>query len=337
MDRIKIKITDFVLLPDYINLWGNYRKSKFPNRHIWSREITNDKANLKRRFRITLMLYYDDAKEKLSISLNGSIRKWYFGENTRKDLNYSEFLDCIKLLSAKIGISEEYLWNAKVTQLESGITLLLKSDFKKINCCFIKYRNLERIEDRNTLYFEGKKSPDCEKSKYRIKLYEKYLEINKNDERFEKNPKKLNVHKKFFFFRMEIVIDKVSANNFYEKKANTLNKIKRNWNVINEKQIKYFESMHFVDMISKEKVINIETLGIRNSRRYLQFQKINRNGFFEELEKFEFDNRGTNSTKKLKVYLKNYEYFLEQKINYRSVVLAELKKKLSRLYSKSNI
>lgn len=337
MDRIKVKITDFVLLHDYINLWGNYKKSKFPNRHIWSREIVNDKANVKRRFRLTLMLYYDDVKEKLSISFNGSIRKWYFGENTRKDLNHSEFLNCIKLLSAKIGIREVDLWNARVTQLESGVTLLLKSDFKEINRCFIKYRSLERREDRNTLYFDGKKSPDCEKSKYGIKLYEKYLEINKNDERFEENPRKLNVHKKFLFFRMEIIVDKVSANAFYKKKANTLNKIRLNWNVINEKQIKYFESMHFVDMISKNKFINVETLGIRNSKRYIQFQKINRNGFFEELEKFELENRGTNSTKKLKVYLKNYEYFLEQKINYRSIVLSELKKKMERLYSKSNI
>jgi len=336
MDRMKLKITDFILVNDY-PLWENYRKSKFPNRHIFDRVIVNNKANVKRPFRLKLMLYYDDVKDEFTIGFNGSIRKWYFGSNTRKDLNYSEFLDCIKLLSIKIGLREIDLWKAKITQLESGITLLLKSYLKGIMNCLAKYRNFSREIEKTTLYFKGKRNKDGMDSNYKIKCYEKNLEMNKNNKSFFDNPIKMNVLKKFLFLRTELDVKKVSGVNFFKEKANTLEKIKNNWNEINLELIKRFEAIQFVDLISEEKVIDVTILGKRDYKKYMQFENIKKNGFYEELEKFELTNLDTNKTKKLKAYFKNYEMFLDKRVDFRHELLSALKKKMDRIYNKSNI
>jgi hypothetical protein len=330
MDRIKIKISDFTLVNNY-KLWGNYRPSKYPNRHIFSREITNHKANCIRPFRITLMLYYDDVKDDFTIKFNGSIRKWYFGKNTRQNLTKKQLNECIKLLSDKIGIREIDLLNAEVTQLEIGVTLLLKSYFKGVINCFVKHRHFTREVDNTTVYLKGKKTKEGKESAFKYKFYDKYLEINKNDMNFLNDLKKMNVQKKFNCFRFEIVLKKVCAVPFYKKNADTLNKILENWEEINYKLMEHISTIHFVDLISDEKEINIDKLGKRDAEKYLQFIAIKRNGFFEELEKFELNNKSTNRSTKVKSFFKNYEYFLDKKFDYRNVLLQSLKKKIDSL------
>ncbi len=340
MDRIKIKISDFTLLNDY-KLWGNYRPSKYPNRHILSREITNGKANCKRPFRITLMLYYDDVKDDFTIKFNGSIRKWYFGKNTRQNLTKSQLKECIMLLTNKIGIREIDLLNAEVTQLEIGVTLLLKSYFKGIINCFVKHRHFTREVRETSVYLKSKETKEGKEGAFKYKFYDKLLEINKNDTNFFSDAKKMNVQKKFNCFRFEIVLKKVCAVPFYKEnadtsdkkkeKADTLNKILENWEEINYELYKHISTIHFVDLISDEKEINIDKLGKRDAQKYLQFTAIKRNGFFEELEKFELNNTSTNRSTKVKSFFKNYEYFLDKKIDYRNELLQSLKKKIDSL------
>jgi hypothetical protein len=330
MDRIKIKISDFVLVNDY-KLWGNYSPSIFPNRHRFSREITNRKANCKRPFRIRLVLYYDDVKDKFTITFNGSIRKWYFGKNTRQNLTKKQLKECITLLSDKIGIREVDLLNAEVTQLEIGITLLLKNDFKGIINCFVKHRHFTREFIDTTVYLKGKKTKEGKESAFKYKFYDKHLEVNKNDTNFFNDLKKMNVQKKLNCFRFEIVILKVSGVPFYKKKADTLNKILENWEEINYNLIEHFTTIHFVDLISNEKEIDIDNLGKRDAQKYIQFKAIKRNGFFEELEKFELNNKSTNRSTKVKLFFKNYEYFLDKKIDYKNELILSLKKKIDSL------
>lgn len=331
MDRIKIKISDFDIVNDNYLLWNNLKESKYPNRYECSRVIVNDKANVKRPFRITLKLYYDEVKDEFSIKFNGSIKKWYFGKNTRQNLSLTQLKDCIKLLSDKIGIREQDLLNAKVTQLKIGITLLLKSYLKNVIDCFVKHGSFKRKFEETTLYFEGKKSNELKESNYKYKFYEKYLEMNKYDENFRSNPTKMNVHKKFFFFRFEIVIKKVSGVDFFKDKARTINDIINNWNEINCELDKRFKKIHFVDLISNEKVIDITKLGKRNGKKYLLFQKIKKNGFFEELEKFEISNTSTNRDTKIKAYFRNYELFLEKNIDYKNELYLALDRKIKSL------
>jgi hypothetical protein len=330
MDKIKIKISDFTILND-LPLWRNYRPSKFPNRHLYFRDISNPKSKSKRPFKLTLMLCYDALKDTFTITFNGSIRKWYFGGNTRRNLSKSQLTECITLLSGAIEIKEQDLRNAKITQLETGITLLLGSEFKNIINCFIKHRNFTRELDQTTLYFKGKKTKEGCDSNYKYKFYEKLLEINKNDKSFYDNPIKMNVHKKFVFFRFEIVIKKVSGVIFYKEKARTFGDLVTNWTEINLELINRFESINFVDLISNAKNIDVNKIGKRDFVKYLQFKAIAENGFIEEFEKFEIHNTSTNRSTKTKAFIKNYELFLEKKKYYRDELNFLFKKKINTL------
>lgn len=328
MDRVKIKISNFEAI-DHFDLWDNLRPSQYPNRYIVSRKIVNDKANVKRPYRLKLMLYYDAVKDTFSMVFNGSIKKWYFGENCRRNLNRLQYLDCIKLLSAKIGIEEDDLWNATVTQLESGITLLLSSKFKKINNCLVNHRNFTRTEINTTLYFNGRRNKDGKESNYKLKMYEKNLEINKNNKDFYNDPIQMNVHKKFAFHRFEIVVKKVSGVAFYKQKANTLKKIGENWKEINLELLRRFTSINFVDLISEGKIIDTSQLNKRDRKKYVQFTKIMQNGFLQELEKFNYYNTSTNRSSKQKRFYKDYEMFLDKKTDYQNEFLVVFKKKLA--------
>ncbi|WP_163409009.1 hypothetical protein [Flavobacterium ajazii] len=330
MDRVKVKISEFTPIKNYWSL-DSYRKSKYPNRCIFSRRVGNKKSGVKNPFQITFLLYYDFVKDKCTIGFNGSIRKWYFGKNTRQNLSSSKLIDCIKLLSLEIGIREEDLLNAKVTQLESGVTLLLKSAFKELMNCFVKYRNFRREVENTTVYFKGKKNKEDKENNIKYKFYEKYLEINKNDKNFKTNSIKKNVHRKFFFFRFEIVVKKVSGVSFYHENARTLKHIIKNWKKINNELKKRLQAIQFVDLISEEKLIDHTKLSKIDHEKYLKFQKIKRNGFHRELEKFEFSNTTTNRSTKTKAFIKNYEMFLDKHVDYKTELFVAFDKKINSL------
>lgn len=330
MDRIKVKISDFTPIANYWSL-DSFRKSKYPNRCIFSRSIGNEKSGIKNPFQINVLLYYDYAKDKCTIGFNGSIRKWYFGRNTRQNLSLYQLIDCMKLLSLKIGIKEEDLLNAKVKQLEIGVTLLLKSTLKELINCFVKYRSFRREVEDTTVYFKGKRNKENKENNIKYKFYEKYLEINKNDKNFKTDPIKKNVHKKFFFFRFEMVIKKVSGIPFYKENARTINDIIINWKEINDKLKERFKKIQFVDLISEEKIIDSGKISKRDHEKYLKFQKIKRNGFARELEKFELSNTNTNRSTKTNAFIKNYEMFLDKKNDYKMEIYEAFEKKINSL------
>lgn len=327
IDKVKIKIEKFTVIDDY-PLWDGYRKSKYPNRHLFFRKIYNDKCKVKKPFAIRLMLVYDDLKDKSTIKINGSIRKWYFGVNNRKDLNFVEFLDCVKLLSNKIGVRQIDLWNASVTKLESGVTLLLKSKFKNVDNCFVRRKAFNKIYKDNTLYFEG--------ANFKLKFYDKHGEINKNDKNFKNDLKKMNVNKKFHFLRFEVVVNKVSGVAFYKKNARTLDEIRNNWDELIIQIHRYINSIDFVDLISAEKEIDLTKFTKHENNKYLQFKAIQKKGFYEELKKIEM-RVDKNKSRSIKSFFKDYRRYITNVEDLKTELLEELKKKTNRLYNNSNI
>lgn len=327
MDRIKIKISDFEVI-DHHDLWGNLKKSKFPDRYILSRVIVNEQADEKRPHRIKLMMYYDSVKDKFTIGFNGSIRKWYFGKNTRKDLSYLQFLECIKLLSSKIGIREQDLWNAKITQLESGITLLLNNKFKDLDKCFLRHRTFDKSYRGSTLYFKGKN--------YNLKIYDKYTEINKNDKSFYEDVIKMQVLNKFYFFRFEVNVRKVSGVPFYKKNASTLEDVKKNWNTIILQLQNYIDIVDFVDLISPEKKIDLSAFSKQFNKKYIQLKAIQKNGIEAEITNIQ-NRMGANKSRDIKLFLRDIRRYITKEIDLKSELLLELKKKTNRLYNNSNI
>lgn len=212
IDKIKIIIKDVNV--DYLR-----------NNYDWREKMDIHKENVipssKRLYRYNLthkskpfklrLLLTENLKTKQStLSIDGSIRKWYFGKNTRKDLNYKEFIECIEIIESKIGFKKGEIWlKSNITKLEIGVTLLLKDFTIDILNCFVKYKEAKRdISHVTTLYFK--------QTNYELKFYDKYLEIHKKD---KKKLMKYNevISKKLLLLRFEISIEKVSDPNFQSK------------------------------------------------------------------------------------------------------------------------
>ena len=212
-----------------------------------------------------------------------------------------------------------------------GVCVLLKSEFRDVINCFAKYRTFTREVNKTTVYLKGKETIDGKESNFKYKFYDKYLEINKNDKNFSADRKKTNVQKKFYCFRFEIVVSKVSGVPYYKTNANTLFKILENWEELNYNLIEHITKIHFVDLISDERIINANELGKRDLEKHAQFLTIKRNGFFEELDKFELNNKSTNRSTKTNQFFKNYDYFLDKKKDYKDTLLSVVKKKIDSL------
>src|SRR5690606_10170527 len=139
IDSIKIMLNDYNPKEDTIS-WKEYKKEEFSNKILYKGLLYNSKFD-KKKFPLRLLLTTNEKTEKFSLSIIGSIRKWYYQKNSRIDLKPDEFIDCIRLMSDELSLDfETFLINGKITELEVGITLLLKSEMRDINDCFVKYR-----------------------------------------------------------------------------------------------------------------------------------------------------------------------------------------------------
>ena len=179
-----------------------FKNGKFPSKRFsyFKRKIYNEKRY------ITVKLRFDNTLSQYRLTLLGSLRKWYFGKNTRQNLTLTKFKECIKILSEKTGVKEAKLWKANITRIECGLTIILPHKYKNIIDCFVKYKNFEReIKGDTTLYFKGEN--------FNLMMYDKLDEINKN--KILNDTKKL-VKSKLYIFRFEVDVIKVSGVAFYD-------------------------------------------------------------------------------------------------------------------------
>lgn len=294
-----------------------------PEKYFYTGKIYNNQFPRK-RFSLKLLLTADEKNDVFSLSINGSIRKWYYQKNSRKDLNFEEFIDCIELIAKELNTDVKNLLNGKITQLEVGLTLLLKSEMRDINDCFVKYRNAEReVVEETSLYFHF--------TNYNLIFYDKFIEMNKNKiwSDIEKN-----VFKKFYFLRFEINAKKVSGTTF-KNKFDTIDKIRDNWNTIPPVIEKYINDVVFVDVISKDKKTEINDY--TDFVNYLTFLGIKKYGVIESVNLFDKSINTNNKKKKLEEFINIYRGNITNEFDFKGKLLVELKKKLSRLYNKSNI
>jgi hypothetical protein len=326
IDNATYYIEDFSTSRNKVPEWREYfpkpkeGKKPLPEYYHYFKRIVYSRKN---RAFLFLQLRYDANKDVFRLRINGSLRKWYFGGNTRNDLTKLQFIDCIKLLSIKIGISLQDLLKAKVTKLESGVTLLLDKKFMGLNDCFVRFGSFHKIYEDSTLYLRG--------TNYSIVSYEKLLEINKKDLSIKGNRTKTNVLKKYNHFRFEIKVNKVSGVTFYKKNASTLKELMYNWNVMILQLHLYVNNIDFVDFISPDRIIDFPNLSNLDKKKYLKFKEIQKNGFYEELRKIE-DQPSTNKSRNIKSFFRDYRrYITNDMIDLKSEFLLELKKKTNRL------
>lgn len=322
VDRIKCILKDYNPKGEKLS-WKEENKLEVPYKSFFISKLYNPTSN-KKKFPLKLLLTANEKTEKFNLSISGNLRKWYFNSNSRKDLNFKEYEECIKLIASELGVDfETLLAEGKLTELELGITVLLKSELRNINNCFVKYRNSEReVFNENTLYFHF--------GNYKMVLYDKFLEMNNNK---IQTKEKVEIYNKFHLFRFEINIDKVSGT-ILKGKLDTLGKVLENWNTIPLLIEKYINDIIFVDVISKEKNIEINTYP--DLMKYFTFIGIKEYGVTESIGLFE-SVKSSNKSKMMKGFLDIFRNNITEETNAKVKLLIEVKKKLSRLYNKSNI
>jgi|GEM_PF-2478197 len=323
IDNIKITVSNYS--PNEKISWkpSNKDNSACPHKTFQKAKLFNSQFK-KKKHSLKLLLTADEKKDEFSLSIRGSIRKWYYQENSRKDLNYAEFVDCIGLLAREIGMRENELWNSKVVKVEVGVTLLVDKKFKGIKDCFVRYRNSSRYEkgdEITTVYFGFKN--------YKLKIYDKYIEMNKR-KNLESHPYS-EVNERLHFPRLEIVVNKVSGVPFFKKKANTLRKIEENWDEILEKFLNHFKKVNFVNILSAENRLR-EIGSYADFRNFLAYEGINNYGLSECLDCLNHTGILTNNkTKYMNDLTKLYESFKVKDDQLKEEFFERLEKKLNRI------
>lgn len=142
--------------------------------------------------------------------INGSIRKWYHGALSDKDLRKEEFLEAINLLEKRIGLPQKGVYTFVISRIEVGLNAKTKYDSTYVKSQIIGFkRSSYKIGD-----FEGYRRFSTKYKDKTAKIYDKKNEIRKNiglikdiDEmQFIKQSQKLNI------LRVEFVVARGKAN-----------------------------------------------------------------------------------------------------------------------------
>jgi DNA-binding Lrp family transcriptional regulator len=321
IDKVKIHLNGYS--PNDNITWKETTVEDCPDKFFYNAKLYNS-AFPKKKFSLKLLLTADEENDTFDLRINGSIRKWYYQKNSRKDLNYEEFIDCIRLLAKELGTTKKRILAGKVNKVEIGVTLLLKAKMRGINDCFVKYRNAEReVFEETTLYFKF--------ANYKLVFYDKFLEINKNTIWSDVQKK---VFETFYFLRFEINAKKVSGTTFKDK-FDTVERIKENWNQLPGVIEKYITKVVFVDVISKERIIDINDY--TSFIKHLTYLGIKEYGIIESLNLLDKSLSTNNKKKKIDQFIDIYRANVTDDIDLKAILLVELRKKLDRLYNKSKI
>ena len=161
-------------------------------------------------------------KFKGGFSVDGNLRKFWFGQNTAvRDLDYASYVMCIKTIARLLGIKKSDLWNSHIPHVEIGGNVKLKRTYEFIIPSMISFPRLKRSKfEKQTTAFTG--------SKIKISAYDKTKEVLKT------KPKKFRetICKGVFVMRFEIQIKSPRYTSGMAGKMDTLEKIKENWNDI---------------------------------------------------------------------------------------------------------
>ncbi|HEY6141961.1 MAG TPA: hypothetical protein VIV55_00855 [Flavobacterium sp.] len=126
---------------------GKCRKSKsFHVAFLYNSRVS------RRKYPLKLLLTANKREDKFSLSISGNIRKWYRQKNSKKDLKYDEFIDCIRIIAKGIQVEEDVLLKMEITKLVAGTSLLLKSEKRDLNNSLIKNGTVEK-EYFKKIYF----------------------------------------------------------------------------------------------------------------------------------------------------------------------------------------
>ncbi len=241
--------------------------------------------------------------------IHRNIRKDRFGEGTVNDLSYAGFLKIIDRYIKEFGIDEKVMWNARVTKLELGVTLRLKSRMRGVLSCFESFDGIteKHIYGNNGIAFIG--------GNFSVSIYDKLEKMYKTQELFVKNKNRSKLFEKVtknnYFLRFELKIHKVSGfnsdENLFKKRIERLKEIRDNWNYLGKALFKMYEKIKYIDILSPEVEESFKGKEKKPMNDYLMFKGIKSIGkdvFFTQLIPL-MKNEG-NSQSKFKKYYRDF-------------------------------
>lgn len=118
------------------------------------------------------------------VTMKGSLRKWYYGDFSTKDLTLSHFIDATKQIAELLNVPLGVFNKAKISQTEIGLNVPTSIPFSELSKKIVAYGTHRKRKVRGkgmtkdnfgTIYFGER---DCE---FRLKIYDKSKEIADKD------------------------------------------------------------------------------------------------------------------------------------------------------------
>lgn len=302
VDRIKFSVDNASLGPDILEkMFYPGRKKKngntvyqYQNNYV-NDEDDDDTEKLKyQRYLFIQYKVYADPKPlpgnsyltRNELIIHTNLRKDQFGQGTVKDLRFIDFEEVIRKKVGKFGISEKMFWNARVTKLELGVTLQLKSKMKGFLSCLDNFNGIthKNIYGDDGISYVGEN--------YSVSLYNKLEKMWKNKELFpntsNKKKSKEKVSRKNYLLRFELKIEKVSG--FYRSsfrgKIDRLKDIRDNWNYLGKALLDLYADINYIDILSPEVEDTINGQELKPMDKFLKYQGIKAIGedkFFNQI------------------------------------------------------
>lgn len=341
IDKIKIMLEDTFIADEKRKGYKQYKAVRKPNVFVNVKYIPLDKNKHDPFFednedeeddiksikeienhRIKVMLIDDLEKQTTKLIIEGNLRKWHFGIDATQDLKKSEFIYCIDKIAQQIGIEDKSLWNAKVTQLETGVTIRMKDEHRGIVNCIFDYHAFQK----NTF---GQFGVEFTGVNFDIIFYAQIRRIYNRRGKLKRQYDKLT--KNNFFLRYEIQGHKVSGMEMFKNNLDTLLKIRSNWKYAAENLLLTLEEVTFVNVISPDLYVELKQGEKKQMTNFLTFKGLQD----IRLENFRILIQQMKSRKKSTFkgdFIKLYEQFSEKdKKEYKKIFTLKLEQKLGTL------
>lgn len=195
------------------------------------------------------------------VLVTGSVRKWYFGKFTFRDLTRIDFENCIDLINERLGLEKDCLWGAKTFVSEISLTVIVKPEMRFILKNLVDYKGFKIMKYADeTLKFIGEAKT--------LIFYNSGEKVWK-ERGFTRGKIEQLQTNYFVIFRIEAEISKLNrVEKGTEELLGTPGKILKNWDEIYAKLREYVSDVKCYG-VSSEKRFDLRNGGKKEFQRYL--------------------------------------------------------------------
>lgn len=232
-----------------------------------------------------MRLVYRESKEGTYLEIQNSIRKWFLGKRSIKEISFNKFEFCMQHLSDIIFKDQDVIFDGNLRRIEIGKTLKISNDFgTRLLFNTFSHKNYKKRLNYplETLYFM------TEDGKNNVKIYDKGLEMKKK-KLFRPDFYRL-FSKKWMLIRIEHTIQ-VSTNSFFRaKNIKTVRDFFIQKEEIIDYWIKQITSLEYLELINEKELDFLKT---KKRNVYYEFlickgvERIGLDGLYGLLQKLE--------------------------------------------------